>query len=60
VKPSRLGALEEHKLERTLNTSSSEGIEIRELLSSSEMIGGKSSANSSSISGEEVANRLAK
>jgi hypothetical protein len=60
VKPSGPGALEEPKLERTLKTSSSEGIEIRVMFSSSEMIGGKSSASSSSISEEEVANRLAK
>jgi hypothetical protein len=54
------GALEEPKLERTLNTSSSVGIDIRKIFSSAEMIGGKSSASSSSIVGEEEANRLAK
>jgi hypothetical protein len=52
--------LEEPKLERTVNTSSSDEIEIRRLLSSSETIGGKSSASSSSISKEEEANKLAK
>jgi hypothetical protein len=54
------GALEEPKLERTLNTSSSVGIDIRKIFSFVEMIGGKSSTSSSSIVGEEEANRLAK
>jgi hypothetical protein len=60
VKPSGPGALDEPKLERTLNTSSSVGIAISKMLSSAVMIGGKSSANSSSISGDVEAKRLEK
>jgi hypothetical protein len=52
--------LDESILERTLNTSSSVGMEIRAMFSSSVMIGGKRSASSSSIGGEEEENRLEK
>jgi hypothetical protein len=52
--------LEESILERTLNTSSSVGIETSAKFSSSEMIGGKRSESSSSIGGEEEENRLEK
>ena len=52
--------MEELILERTLNTSSSVGMETRTMFSSSVMIGGKRSESSSSIAEEEEENRFEK